>query len=563
MRRRPAALSLVLALSCLPLLAAAEPPRPEAGFSESIDIDVVSVEVFVSDRSGKPVAGLGREDFELRVDGRPVAITNFDARSAAAGGQPAAGAAAGVAGAGAKGRAAAREADERPLTLALFVDDMNLTPSARNPTLQLLEGFFQSGLRRQDRVLIASYGSRGVQLRTPPAGDREAVVAALRDAGAGVPHGTINTNDWVKAWQDIANAEEVAEIEEALRRLQMLAIRREGEAHHMLLTLSSFVDALAGLPGRKALLYVSGLLQVPSGDAAIKDLARRANAAGVTLYGLGAQDDFSAIYLGTDKLADFGFSPSLVASARGDALAQALQEVVGPTGGVAAVDLNRPALLLDRIRADFSSYYSLGFSPAVPHDGRRHELEVRVEGRKGLEVRFPASFTARTREELLADRTRAALLLDAPAIQEMARANPLGVRLGFERDELAAYGRRQVTMLVTLPLARVTLAPPGPGGREGKVVMFLAARDSSGHSLRMRRIVVPIHVPEGELAAAVRKSAAYRLQLELPPGESTVALGVRDAIGGRESTVATRYVAGALATARSSPPRPAAPPGAR
>ncbi len=84
--------------------------------------------------------------------------------------------------------------------------------------------------------------------------------------------------------------------------------------------------------------------------------------------------------------------------------------------------------------------------------------------------------------------------------------------------------------------------------REGRLEIFVAARDSAGHDLRMRRIAIPLRVPEVELPAAEQKSFAYRVKLELPPGASTLALGVRDAVGGAESTVAARYVAGALAT---------------
>ncbi len=118
-------------------------------------------------------------------------------------------------------------------------------------------------------------------------------------------------------------------------------------------------------------------------------------------------------------------------------------------------------------------------------------------------------------------------------------------------------------MLVTLPLARVTLRP-GQGVHDGKVEMLVAVRDSTGHELRMRRITLPLHVPDGELAAVARKSAAYRLRLDLPPGTSRLALGVRDELGSRESTVATKYVAGALATARAAVAVPGAvPPGRR
>ncbi len=562
MRRRSIALLLSsLSLPCLAAgLSAAEPPSGEV-FSESIDVDVVNVDVFVADRSGKPVDGLGRDDFELRVDGKPVAITNFYASAGDAAGPPAAPAPASssapVAAAAAPDavpRAAARESGRRPLTLAIFVDDMNLTPSGRNPTLQLLSRSLREGLGRRDRVLVATHGVGGVKLRMPPAGDGAAVAAALDAAASQFPHGTINTNDWLKAWQDIANAESPAEIEEAFQRLEMLRIRREGEAHRLLRELTAFVDGLGSLPGRKALLYLSGILLVPSGDGAVRDLAEHATAAGVTLYGLGAQDDLAAYFIGTDKLASFGFDPTLVAAARGDALAETLQEIAGPTGGTAAVDLNRPAVVLDRIRQDFASYYSLGFSPAAPHDGKRHRLAVRVKGRRGLDVRFASGFTARTREELLAGRTRAALFGAGERPE-----NPLGLRLAVERDELAPAGARKVSLLVSFPLGHLALRP-SRGGEEGKAVLFVAARDSAGRSLPIRRIELPLRVPEERLATARGGAAAYRLDLELPLGAATLAAGLRDEVGGGESLVVARYTAGALAPAHAAVRTPAAAP---
>ena len=44
---------------------------------DSVRVDVVNVEVFVTDKDGKPVYGLKREDFELIVRGEQVEISNF------------------------------------------------------------------------------------------------------------------------------------------------------------------------------------------------------------------------------------------------------------------------------------------------------------------------------------------------------------------------------------------------------------------------------------------------------------------------------------------------------
>lgn len=66
------------------------PQEPGRGvssiFFEALDVNLVNVEVFVTDRKGVPVTGLTADDFELLEDGRPVEISNFYAVD---GGRPA------------------------------------------------------------------------------------------------------------------------------------------------------------------------------------------------------------------------------------------------------------------------------------------------------------------------------------------------------------------------------------------------------------------------------------------------------------------------------------------
>src|SRR5690349_4759065 len=60
---------------------------------ESIEVRVANVDVVVTDRAGKPVHGLTKDDFELFENGKLQPITNFyelretPAEAAAAGGQ--------------------------------------------------------------------------------------------------------------------------------------------------------------------------------------------------------------------------------------------------------------------------------------------------------------------------------------------------------------------------------------------------------------------------------------------------------------------------------------------
>lgn len=55
----------------------AQAQEPASDFFEEIEVNVVNVEVFVTDKKGNPVTDLTAEDFEILEDGKPVTITNF------------------------------------------------------------------------------------------------------------------------------------------------------------------------------------------------------------------------------------------------------------------------------------------------------------------------------------------------------------------------------------------------------------------------------------------------------------------------------------------------------
>ncbi len=555
-RRANAAIPVALALAACLGTALAAQPAADGGFAESIDVDVVSLEVFVTDRSDRPVAGLGRGDFELRVDGKPVPITNFYASSGAA---PAPSGAPAVAAAGAPpaaAPAAAPSADgaggDQRLNLIVFVDNLNLTSEARNRALRGVTEFFRQGLRRDDRLFLASYDGYAVKLRRPPDGDAEAAVAALRDIASAPAIGTHVYAEEELALKNMGPTE--PEVQAAITWLETITQEKQRDGRALLTTLFDFVGSVAGLPGRKVLLYLSGDLRVPAGDSMFRLLADRANAEQVTLYGLGATEGQRAVI--QDPTGRNTYLDMRGMTANPDVFSATLEAIAGPTGGLSGLDLDHPAGLLGRIRADLSTYYSLGFAPAHPGDGKRHTVQIRVPGRRGLSVRHAATYTARSRDQRFAGRVLGATVAAAAAVAD----NPLGVRLAVERDERAPSGRRALTVLVSFPLGGLTLLP-GRGGREGRVTLLYSARDSAGRNLPVRRAILPIRVPDTRLAAARQESAGYRLQLELPPGASTLAVGVRDELGGGESTVSAGYTAGALAAA--VPAAHPAPPGAR
>src|SRR5947199_9029976 len=65
-----------LLLAALPATAANPPATPS--FGESVEVHVVNVDVYVTDRDGHRVTGLRKDDFTVTEDGKTVGVTNFE-----------------------------------------------------------------------------------------------------------------------------------------------------------------------------------------------------------------------------------------------------------------------------------------------------------------------------------------------------------------------------------------------------------------------------------------------------------------------------------------------------
>ena len=379
-----AALSLaaLLVLPLAPLGEAAPPAPPTETFAESVDVSVVNVEVYVTDRDGKRVQGLKREDFELSEDGKPVAVSNFYAVDNAAAEPPVAAEASGWAPAGGTGNVIAPAEppvpDEQHLYLALFVDQQSLTAPARNRMLPALKKFVDARLRPGDRVLVASYNG-AIKVLQAPTADPAAIDAALGALAKISARGTDLVIDRRRVLDDINQAASAgrfasSEASRTYSAVRVLAQAGYDRVHATVGALAQFVDSLAGLPGRKAVLLLSGgMSQRPaeilfetwqnkfgrfSGEVGasrfdpfrqqtgglFEALVQHANANRVTFYTLAVPEELSGI---TADIAE-PLAPGLAATESINET-QPLQILAGATGGLAGID--KGGSFLDRLRA--------------------------------------------------------------------------------------------------------------------------------------------------------------------------------------------------------------------
>jgi VWFA-related protein len=578
MTRNLSSVPLVLSLFLLPAAAGAQEAEKGPTFYESLDVQVVNVEVFVTDKSGKRVTGLTRDDFQLLEDGKPIEITNFFAVA----GEPAeAPAAAPVPAdtAGAAGAATPPPAppvippgSEQRLHLAIVIDDLSLVGPTRNRLLKSIREQVIPRLRPDELALVAAYEGGSVELVQGLTADKALLLAALDKVAKGAPRGVERAMDRRRLLQQIDQADllggdrsAVAEAaaREAYGQIQAYSRQRYEETRGTLGALTRFVDTLAGLPGRKALLYMGGGLSARpsqtffqawqvkfsalSRDAGASsldgfdddltrffdELAQHANSNRVTLYSLGATEQLAG------ASAEAGGSTTWSAGLEAietNNLTEPLHQLADGTGGLASVNTVNPGPILARMCEDFDAYYSLGFVPRDRQDRKNHRIEVALRNRRDLVVRHRTGRRERPNAERMSDRTLAALLLDPGE-------NPLEVALDVVRETKNDKGQLLVEVLVKFPLARLVLLPQG-NFHEGKVSVWVGTRDLRGRNSTVQEIAVPIRVPNDQLLTALGQTAAYKMPLLLRPEEHRIAVTVRDELGNVDSAVTAAFTPG-------------------
>jgi VWFA-related protein len=547
-------LSTAALLLVLPL-AAQQEPLPDQPFAESIDVSVANVEVYVTDRQGRPVQGLSRDEFELLVDGRKAEIVNF---SEVAEGSPAPLAKTQSleppAASAEKGQEAAPPpaAEPEPLSLVVFVDNDNLRPFGRNRVLRQLQEFLDSTVGSRDRVMLVTH-DQGINIRRPLSPGKESLAVDVAKLEKLAARGVMQDSQLRQTLQLVRDlgCEREDEAEQVARSY---AQGVSGDAKMTLNALASVVESLSGLEGRKTILYVTDGMAMHPGEevfgvlaemcgsnpsfkaedlaAPFRRLTTLANANGVTFYtleALGVRNLSSATAEDQQRV----LSTNLEIAKNGDAQ-QVLFSLATETGGRAILNGNDVKPDLVRIANDLRSYYSLGYTPARSGDGRVHAIEVKVK-REGVRVRNRTTYTDRPREERLAARVQTALLHGVVD-------NPLGATLELVSSQPAKRGQHLVTLRLRLPLQRLVLLSQGDAWA-GQITLWIGARDAAGRMAPVQSLHVPVRIPAPESKEQLAgRTFAYDIRMHMAQrGEQTVAAGIQDDLGRTTSFLIAKF----------------------
>jgi len=169
--------------------ASAAPAQRESGLVERVEVELLLLDVHALDEQGRPMYGLKRQEFDVRLGGQPWPVKTLDdlcppaAEPAAPAGLSAA--EAGPTGEGAPSAASARPAEPGPGSFVLYFDFAELDMGRRGAAAEIARQWVGRRMRPQDRALVVAYsGGTGLEIVEPFTSDRAAVLQAIDRAYA-------------------------------------------------------------------------------------------------------------------------------------------------------------------------------------------------------------------------------------------------------------------------------------------------------------------------------------------------------------------------------------------
>jgi VWFA-related protein len=523
---------LTVLLAVLTAVAAAQDQGLPA-FREAVEVRVMDLDVVVTDSRGRPVPDLARQDFSVKVDGKPVPIDYFTRVEEGTIHAP------DLASASPElVLAEYRKGEEAyvPRHFLIFVDTGHLGPGNRNRGLEALRDFV-TRLGPSDTGRVVLFDRRAKDM-TPWTASKETLLSALSRMESGVGMSRLMTEQ--QTLRDIDSARGRTRISLA----QNYAQQERVEVHQMLADMASEVTTLTALPGKKAFLFVSGGFETQPGfamtqyaggrfgpslagfdtrnmAAELDELVRRANASDVTFYavdarGLTAEGGSAS---NDDPLAN---RPGVSFIAREDSQA-GMKLIARDTGGLALVNSNDFERGLGRVYQDTSSYYSIGINVSRLAGAGYRDVKVEVS-RPGMTVRARRGYAARSGEQKARDVTQAALRTNVEY-----RGIPVTLRLAPARKEKKYFS---LPISMTMPASSLTFTPQGEG-TQAKADIFVGAMDDSGNTSDIGREEAVFNLPKGAPAQA---ALTYVVTLQTRKGNQRIVVNVQDRVSGRMGT---------------------------
>jgi len=528
-------------------------PAPDAAAQPVFrgGINVVSVDVIVSDKNGANVADLKQSDFEITEDNKPQTVETFKFIKLDGGRIP---------GPDGPPRAIRTDEDEEAEAakddvrlFAIFLDDYHVRRLASMSVRDPLTKFVETQLGPSDMIGLM-YPLQSV-LNVRMTRNHEAIVQGLqRFSGRKYDYTPMNeveqqyANYPVETVERIRNKVSLSALKGLIIHMgtlkqgrKSLIVVSEGFTYMVppqLRSPNAQMPAIAGVTGAGA----DPITETRANFAAtidmqqdLRDIFDEANRQNVSLYpvdprGLAVFEfDLSEPSVGFDTDRQYL-----------NATMDSLRTLAENTDGRAIVNRNDLAAGMQQIIRDSSAYYLLGYSSSVATpDGKFHEIKVRLK-RPGLQVRYRKGYWAYTAEDAAralappkpgpAPAVTAAL---ANVASSSTRARVIRTWIGTSRGE---SGKTRVTF-VWEPTPRSAADRPLAPGEQPSRVSVMAVGSNGSPFFRGRVPDMAVASTSPSLSDSGAAGRASRVVFDAAPGKMELRLSVEGGSGTLDSEI--------------------------
>ncbi|HEV7429325.1 MAG TPA: VWA domain-containing protein [Thermoanaerobaculia bacterium] len=514
-----------------------------------VDVNVVNVDVTVTDRSGKPVMNLSRGDFEIYEDGKLMNVSNFSAIEHTVQKTT-------TASAPASAEQQAPAAAPLHRKLLILIDNNYLEKQERDRAIKTIEKYLQSSEFQGEWALAAiGHTIMPVQLFTSDKALLHAAFEKVRQMPVNAVYHEIDRSILSDRSRKILDFGSDYDYGEAIR------FNSREQTFRNVMTLRNTARAVADMAasysadeGKKFMILVTGgmesntsytsydkstdrqMEQLRLDMAKIVDaMVREANAANFTIHVVNAktrgmqapqhdvENRSSGINLSAQNiyLGKWGDDPIDTTDLDSIPLSVALG-----TGGMYLPSANLTESI-QRIDTQTSNFYSLGYTPAHSGDRRYHTIKVKVK-RPGVMVANRVGYYDLSPDDRLEESLHARLTFDHP-IGEL----PVQIKLGTPRSN-----DRNIVLPVqaALPMANVTLLPRD-SGFVGRVHIYLSVFDRNGRNVGFHHQTQEVTMTAKEHEKQGEEPFKYSMNLRLKKGDFTVVVTMRDELSNEMGSI--------------------------
>ncbi len=506
--------------------------------------NLVVVDVFVRDKSGKEIRNLNKEDFTVVEDGKPQALSIFEFQQLAA--DP-------LAPATATPRVAAvKPAEARPQTittaapgkiqyqdrrlLVLFFDLSSMGPAEQVRAQKSALNFIGQHMTAADMVAVMTLSSQ-LKVVQDFTSDRDQIEAAIRSFVVG------ESSELAALGDTGADSEEDTGAAFSADETEFNIFNTDNK----LTALESAARMLSNLPEKKALVYFSSGISKTGveNQSQLRSTINAAVRANISFYPVDARGLMATAPGGDASKAAPRGSGIFTGSAQTQQRAQfndqqeTLVSLAADTGGKALLDNNDLALGITQAQSDIGSYYILGYYSSNPaQDGRYRRIQIKIASPLQAKLDYRSGyfapkefgkFTAADKESQLEQ----ALMLGDPVTDL-----PLALEVNYFR---LGRDRYFVPVAVKIPGTEVVLAKKG--GNETTDFDFIGqVRDNKGRAVASVRDGITVKLNDASAAQLARRNFQYDTGFTLPPGEYRLKFLARENQTGKMGTFETKFV---------------------